>query len=145
MSASRISSIQNSLAACFRRRREIQAAYIFGSVVSGRTRPDSDIDIAVLVDSSRLRPDSLKYRLRLMSEIASALGRSDIDLVLLNEAPPELAQNVLSGGRRIFERSRSARVAFQVRTLNLFMDTEPMRRLYLQYLKRRYLKGDVRG
>ena len=31
------------------RRPEIQAAYIFGSVAHGRTHPDSDIDIAVLL------------------------------------------------------------------------------------------------
>jgi predicted nucleotidyltransferase len=29
-------------------RQEILAAYIFGSVATGRTRPDSDIDIGVL-------------------------------------------------------------------------------------------------
>ena len=124
---------------------EILAAYIFGSMASCRARPDSDIDIAVLVNEKNQRPNPLKYRLGLMSELGSILGRSDVDLVLMNQAPPALAQNIITKGRLIFERSRSARVAFQVRTLNVFMDTEPMRRLYLRYLKRRYLKGAARG
>ena len=124
---------------------EILAAYLFGSAVSGRTRPDSDIDIAVLVHEKDLRPNSLKYRLELMTNLGSVLERFDIDLVVMNEAPPALAQNIITKGKLIFERSRSARIAFQVRTLNVFMDTEPMRRLYLHYLKRRYLKGSARG
>ena len=124
---------------------EILAAYLFGSVASGRSRPDSDIDIAVLVKEKKLRPNPLKYRLGLMAELGSVLGRSDIDLVLMNEASPALAQNIITKGRLIFEGSRSARLAFQVRTLNVFLDTEPMRRLYLHYLKRRYLQGSARG
>jgi predicted nucleotidyltransferase len=121
------------------------AGYIFGSVASGRARPNSDIDIAVLVDASARRRNLLKYRLELMADFGSALGRNDIDVVVMNEAPPALAQNIIGRGTLVFERSRSARVAFQVRALNLFMDTEPMRRAYLQHLKRRYLKKTAHG
>ena len=141
----RVSIVKRQLSAFLATRREILAAYLFGSFASDRARPDSDIDIAVVVDEKNLRPNSLKYRLALMAELGSVLGRSDVDLVLMNEAPPALAQNIITKGRLIFERSRSARVAFQVRTLNVFMDTEPMRRLHLHYLKRRYLKGPARG
>ena len=78
------------------------------------------------------------------AEALSELGvdtecASDIDVVVMNEAPPALAQNIIGKGKLVFERSRSARVAFQIRALNLFLDTEPMRRAYLQALKRRYL------
>jgi predicted nucleotidyltransferase len=137
--------VVQTLSRAFSRRREVLAAYIFGSATSGRTRPDSDIDVAVLIDEKRLRKHPLYYRLDLISDLTTALGRADVDVVLMNEAPPDLAQNIITKGQRVFERSRSARVAFQVRTLNLFMDTEPMRRTYLRYLKRRYLKSVKRG
>src|SRR5205823_8694389 len=114
------------------------AGYIFGSVASGRARPSSDVDIAVLVNDSVPVRNLLKYRLKLMADLGSALGRNDIDVVVMNEAPPALAQNIIGNGKLVFERSRSARVAFQVRALNVYMDTEPMRRTYLQHLKRRY-------
>src|SRR5213594_1403552 len=44
------SSSEHLLSKCLRGRPEVQAAYIFGSAVTGRTRKDSDIDIAVLLD-----------------------------------------------------------------------------------------------
>ena len=125
----------------FAKRPEVLAGYIFGSVASGRTRANSDIDIAVLIDGKVIRKDPLQYRLSLMADVGSALKRNDVDVVLMNEAPPPLAQNIIAKGRLIFERSRSARVAFHVKTLNMFLGTEPMRLLHLQYLKRRYLKG----
>lgn len=122
-------------------RDEVLAAYIFGSVATGRARRDSDIDIAVLVDSTLIPGDLFDYRLRLMADLRDLLQRPDVEVVLLNQAPPVLAQNVISKGRLIFERSRSARIRFQIRTLNLFLDTQPMRDLHLKFLKRRYLNG----
>ena len=83
-------AIKKSILRCLSSTREIQAAYIFGSVASGRTRKDSDIDIAVLIRKNEGH-DTLKYRLKLMADLGSALHRSDVDVVILNEAPPLLA------------------------------------------------------
>ena len=63
-----------------------------------------------------------------------------MDVVLLNQAPAALAHNVITKGKLVYERSRSARVAFQVRSLNLFLDLDPLHKVRLQYLKRRYLQ-----
>ena len=123
----------------FASRPEVQAAYIFGSVASGRARPNSDVDIGVLVHPKVMGRNTLKYRLDLIADLGSALKRSDVDVVLINQAPPALAHNIVTKGVLVFERSRSARIALQTRTLNVFMDTEPMRRLQLEALKRRYL------
>ena len=90
------------LAKCLSKRREIQAAYIFGSVASGRTRPGSDMDIAVLLNGKSSRVKSLDYRLQLAAEMSSTIGRSDIDLIILNDAPPVLAHEVLSKGLLVF-------------------------------------------
>jgi len=119
---------------------EILAAYIFGSVAAGRSRPNSDVDIAVLLDPKFFKRRPLKYRADLIADAGEALRRFDVDVLLLNEAPAALAYNVITKGRLVFERSRSARVAFQVRNLNLFVDLEPIHKTHLQYLKRRFLK-----
>ena len=140
-----LSSIARSVSNVLEGKTEVLAGYIFGSVAAGRTRADSDIDIAVLVDEKAIRNNPLKYRLKLMAELAAALERSDVDVVLMNQAPPALAYNITTKGSLIFERSRPARVAFQIRALNVFLDTEPMRRLYLQYLKRRYRMRKTHG
>ena len=140
-----ISSIKDGVIRSVSKRREIQAAYIFGSVASGRARRGSDVDIAVLLHPKSPHLKSLNYRLRLGAEIATAIGRSDIDLIVLNEAPPVLAHQVLSKGKLVFERSASARVKFQVETVNIYLDTEPMRALYRRYLKKRIREGRIFG
>jgi predicted nucleotidyltransferase len=140
-----LKSIRSALIPYLHSKPDIQACYLFGSVVSGRARPDSDVDIAVLVSETVMRRDPFKYRLRLMSDLMKLLNRDDVDLILLNQAPPLLAHRVLSRGALIFERSASARVAFQVRTVNRYLDTQPMRNLYLAYLRKHAREGRILG
>lgn len=117
------------------------AAYVFGSAASGRTRRDSDVDIAVLLARPLRSNRSLPYRLKLMADLGSALRRSDVEVVILNDASPLLAHRVLSKGKLIFERSPSARVRFQVRTASLYSDLIPMFETHIRYLKR-HARGD---
>jgi len=124
---------------------EVLAAYVFGSVARGQTHTGSDVDIAVLVSDEVMKSDSLEFRLKLIGDLTSALGRSDVDVVLLNEAPPLLAHRVLRDGKLVLERSASARVRFQVHTVNRYLDTQPMRDLYLGYLKRDVQEGQIFG
>ena len=145
MPAANFLLVKDDIVRCVAKRREIQAAYIFGSVVSGRARRDSDIDVALLLNENSPYLKTLDYRLRVATDISRAIGRPDLDLVILNDAPPVLAHQVLSKGKLIFERSRTARVAFQVRAVNLYLDTEPMRALYRRYLKQRIREGKIFG
>jgi len=122
------------------RRREIEAAYVFGSVAAGRARADSDLDVAVLVDETVRPSRMLTYRLQLMADLGAALRRRDVEVVVLNEAPPLLAHRVLSRGTLVFERSRAARVRFQVRTAARYLDLIPMFETHIRYSKARALR-----
>ena len=137
--------IENAVVKCVSRMREIQAAYIFGSAATGRMRHDSDIDVAVLVGDLVRQAGMFTYRLKLMAELGSALHRSDVDVVILNEASPLLAHRVLSKGRLIFERSASARVRFQVRTAAQYGDLIPMFETHIRYLKKNVREGRIIG
>ena len=141
MASNRFESVKSAVLKCVSRRREVQAAYIFGSVAAGRARPDSDVDIAVLVSERSQPADRLKYRLGLMTDLGSSLKRPDVDVVVLNEAPPLLAHRVLSKGILIFERSASARVRFQVQTASRYLDLIPMYETQIRYLKKGPGKG----
>jgi predicted nucleotidyltransferase len=145
MTVRNFASIEGAVATFLKSRPDVQAAYIFGSVATGRARRDSDIDVGVLVSDKVMRGDPFQYRLELMTDLMSILKRDDVDLILLNEAPPLLAHRVLKNGKLIFERSASARVAFQVRTVNRYLDTQPMRNLYLDYLKKHAHEGKIFG
>ena len=124
---------------------DVLVAYIFGSVAKRQTHEGSDVDIAVLVSDDAMKSDPLQFRLKLISDLTSALGRSDVDVVLLNEAPPLLAHRVLRDGNLVLERSAASRVQFQVSTVNRYLDTQPMRDLYLAYLKRDVQEGQIFG
>lgn len=118
---------------------------MFGSVATGRARPASDVDIAILLDPSLTARRAFSLRLRLITELGAALGRPDVDLVILNEASPLLAHRVLATGRLVFERSASARVRFQVQTANRYADAVPMYETQIRYLKRDPRVGGPRG
>ena len=134
-------SIRRAVVAYLRSRNEVLAAYIFGSVASATQRPDSDVDIALLVSDKVMRGDAFQYRLNAMTDLMGILKRDDVDLILLNQASPLLAHRVLSKGKLFLERSASARVAFQVRAVNRYLDTQPMRNIYLSYLRKQAREG----
>lgn len=122
---------------CLSKRREIDAAYVFGSAATGRTRRDSDLDIAVLLARPLAPSRATDYRLGLMTDLGSVLHRSDVEVVILNDASPLLAHRVLSRGTLVFERSASARIRFQVRTASRYFDLIPMYETHIRYLKQR--------
>jgi len=80
-----------------------------------------------------------------MADLGKALRRSDIDLVILNEAPPLLAHRVLSQGDLVFERSASIRVRFNVQTANQYQDLIPMYEAHIRALKKPVNTGKIVG
>lgn len=119
---------------------EVRFAYLFGSVARDNTGPLSDLDIAVWVAGDI---DCFQFRLRCLEALMSALGRDDIDLVVLNEAPLELAYRVIRDGRVIVD-SSPERVPFETRVIDLYLDAEPLRHTQRAYLKEQ-LSGGSRG
>jgi hypothetical protein len=136
MTAPGLTAMTRAIRRSVARRRDVIAAYVFGSVAAGRARPDSDLDVAVLIDPRTRRGDALTRRLQLMADLGAAVGRSDVDVVILNDAPPLLAHRVLSQGRLVFDRSRAARVRFQVRTAARYLDFVPVLETHIRALKR---------
>jgi predicted nucleotidyltransferase len=65
----------------------VRFAYVFGSVAEGTDRPSSDVDLAVSVHPRGALLDDA----RLHDAIVGALGREDVDLVVLEDAPLWLA------------------------------------------------------
>lgn len=74
----------------------IRAAYLFGSMASGKARPDSDLDVAVLAGTSLTQEE----KLALIGELAALSGRP-VDLVDLAVAGEPLLGQVLLHGRRL--------------------------------------------
>lgn len=126
------------LTECLRSRPEVLLAYLFGSAAQGRTHALSDVDIAVLVDEVQFRELDNRtpwgYQASLGAELAGALQRDDVDLVLLHSAPPLLKHQVVRCGRILLSRDEALRVDFEVRVHQEYLDTKPLREIQRAYL-----------
>ena len=106
------------------------SVYLFGSRVTGRAHAESDLDVGVLLDWGTYpdRPGRFEARLRLFGELTRGLGRNDVELVILNDAPPHVARAIVTGGRRVFCRDAEADHAFVRTVLLRAADLEPFLR-----------------
>jgi uncharacterized protein len=107
------------------------SAYLFGSVASGRAHRESDVDVGVLFDRRKYPTAGERFdvRLRMIGRLQNALGR-DVDLVVLNDAPPQLARHIMTMGRRLVVQDADQDHAHLRVTLSRAADLEPfLRRL----------------
>lgn len=81
----------------------VVSAYLFGSVAEGRAHRESDVDVGVLLDRVAFpsAADRMEVRVTLGSELVDVLDTNDVDLVILNDAPPELGRAIVTRGRRV--------------------------------------------
>lgn len=104
---------------------DIVAAYLFGSQAKGQTAPRSDVDVAILLTPISDPLIAGERQLALMDELERFADR-EVDVVILNVAPPILQHQVLKHGRLLYERSLAARVEFEVRAGQIYADLKPM-------------------
>jgi predicted nucleotidyltransferase len=117
-------------------RPEVVTAFLIGSQARGSAGPLSDVDVAVLHIPELTSRERLDLRLSLGASAGAALGTSEIDIVLLNGAPPLLRHRAIRDGVRLLDHRPAERIEFEVRTLNDYVDTEPLRRLLSRRLRR---------
>jgi predicted nucleotidyltransferase len=124
-----------------RRDPRVKFAYLFGSQARNNAGVLSDIDIAVYLDG---RLDAFKFRLVFTEESARVLGRNDIDLITLNDAPLPLQYEIIREGK-VLKEDKKRRVNFETRILSSYLDTAHLRRVQQQYLKKRFSKEKSSG
>ena len=123
------------------RQRPVQLAYLFGSQATGRTHAESDVDIAVLLDTSLTADERFAERLTLLGALSHLFGTDNVDVVVLNEASPLLAYEVLRHGVLLYCSDENTRVEFQVRALCAYEDTAPLRHLLAEAMVERLKSG----
>ena len=117
---------------------------LFGSRARGRSRPRSDLDVALL--PSDPGPHA---RRRLQSRVAVALAEfapeGRVDVVFLDEAPVLLRQRIMEEGRVVLNRDPAAWREWRVRTMREHGDSEWARRLYRSAQRRRLEEEEPHG
>lgn len=128
-----------ALRAFGRMHRQITAVYLFGSTAKGHAGPLSDIDVGVLFCTASAAPRSLTGRAALAGEVSHACRRPDVDVVVLNEAPPLLAYEVVRHGPPLYERHRAQRITFEAQAIQRYLDLAPFLATARRYLKRQLM------
>ena len=87
-------------------------AYLHGSRATGQNRANSDVDIAAYFGGRP--PNSF-----------DVLLPPGVDLLILDDAPLELAGRVAVGGILLFEDDQVARVRWEALTRKIYFDEQP--------------------
>lgn len=120
----------------------VVAAYLFGSQAEGRAHRESDVDVAVLLDDRiySTAAERSEARVRICAWLIGALSENDIDLLVLNDAPPLLARKVVTDGLAVYvadeERARLYGRDVQLRAADLALFLARHRVTLLQALAR---------
>jgi predicted nucleotidyltransferase len=114
----------------------VRFAYVFGSVAAGTATTRSDIDLGVSVQPRGTLLDDA----RLHDALVVALGREDVDLVVLEDAPLWMRYRIV-GGCPIYSRDDVARVRHRAASELEYLDFKPYHDAYLAAVHRRARAG----
>ena len=120
----------------------VLAVYLFGSAAAGRMHRESDVDVGVLLDRRRHPTPRARFesRLRLIAELGARLGGRAVDVVVLNDTPPELGRRIVTTSPPLYCSDPEAEHAFrrdvQLRAADLAPFLRRMRRRKLEAMSR---------
>lgn len=111
----------------------VVTVYLFGSQANKTAGPLSDYDIAVLLNRHVAKNRYLDIRLEFMRDFSSFF-KTQAEVIILNEAPPLLAMNVIEDGIILYDADSSSRVDFETKTTMRYLDRLPYERRHLKNL-----------
>ena len=103
---------------------EILSGYLFGSFAKGTATPSSDVDLALFLT----RIPDIDWMTRTAADLSERLGR-EVDLTVLNDAPPFLKFQIFRYGKPLFERDKKSAGRFLASSLIEYFDYEPLKRM----------------
>lgn len=115
---------------------DVSLLYIFGSFARETNRPDSDIDMAVLLNGEI----GVYTQLNILGSLVDIFKREDIDLVILNNVNEVLRFQVIKYGKVLYMESLYTKVMFEARTMSEYMDKEHFRNIQSKYSHEKFLE-----
>lgn len=111
----------------------VDLAYIFGSVAQHNARPESDVDIAVLLSGALSQEERFELRLKLIGALSRTLKKS-VDVVVLNDTASLFFKYViLKEGQLLYQKSEEHRIDFESKLMSLYFDYQPFLEQYQQH------------
>jgi hypothetical protein len=120
--------IIEALSGVFQRHSAVVFAYLFGSMVSGKTGPLSDVDVAVYLKGGTPE-EKLDAKFGLYADFSRALMRNDIDVVVLNATDNLiLLEEIVRNGRVIYDTDPDLRRDCEVKIIHRAIDFRTQRK-----------------
>jgi len=113
------------------------AIYIFGSAAKGNFTNDSDIDIAILLQS----PIEKHLLANIKAELSLQLNR-DVDVIDLNASSQVFQYEILSTAKKIETSDQSTVDQLEAKMLAMYLEFQDMRKDLLAEIKK---KGSIYG
>lgn len=113
------------IAEAFKNNSNVSAVFLFGSAVTDKMRPDSDIDIAILPAAGK-KMDDLK-RMNLAADIFIASGLK-LDIGILSSANLVYAKEAIITGVEIYVKDRVYTDLMTTTLLGMYMAFQDQRR-----------------
>ena len=104
--------IEGKIKDYFRSRDDIATVFLFGSHATGKDRPNSDVDIAILFQS--MPRELMRDLIDILMVDLSRLLKKDIHPVILNHAGEELLAQVFKKGKCIIVNDRRKLAVFRM-------------------------------
>ena len=137
-------ALMAKLQAYFSRQPDVRLAYLYGSVATGQTWAESDLDVGVLFDDTLTPHERFRRALRMSSQVEEALDRAiEADVRELNDAPLEFLYQVYYHGCCLYARDENERVSFETRVMREYFDFAPVLEEYYREMFRRIKTGEA--
>lgn len=128
------------LKSIFAKEADVLAVFIFGSNVTGRSSPDSDLDLAIVVS-----PETKKDEFYFLKKLKTIdLRDLHLNVVRLLDSSPLLLQQIVKTGTPVYRRSEQELAIFRAQTALRYYDTTYFREIQNYYLTKR-LKEEEYG
>lgn len=100
---------------------QFRLVVLFGSLATGRSGPDSDLDLGLL-------PRGAFDEIQVTAEVVRMTHRNDVDVIDLARADPLTAMEVARGGLVLFCEDPSVFTEFRSLAFRRYVDSEKLRR-----------------
>ena len=122
----------------FRNYPEIQAVYLFGSVASGNVYQESDIDLAIIPDTEKLR----ERKLTILTDLARE-GFSNVDLIFIGEEDVVLQYEAIRQNILVYKTPSFDRGSTYSKIVRQYLDLFPYLEVQRQAYKQRIMDGKI--
>lgn len=102
--------------------KRITALFLYGSAAEGKIKYLSDLDLAILLDKTFNKKELFDIHLELIGKVTEILTIDEIDLQLLNTAPPRFTHNIMKTGKLLFCNNKQHLINFSERNTLQYLD-----------------------